>query len=63
MFNLYVYRSKPNAFQAPGGYWHLRIVNSADGTRRSAETPISEGTAAQLIAMGATRLPDGGTNA
>lgn len=57
-FVLGVYRSKPHAHQAPGGYWFLRIGDST--TSKVSEVTLTPGKAAELLAMGIPQLPDGG---
>ena len=53
-----LYRSKPNAHTAPGGYWFLRITNPDSGACR--EVTVTPAKAAELEALGVPRLPDGG---
>jgi hypothetical protein len=53
-----LYRSKPNAHTAPGGYWFLRLTNPLGGTCR--EVTLTPAKAAELEAMGVPRLEDGG---
>jgi hypothetical protein len=49
-----VYRSKPNSFQAPGGYWFLRIINPDTGMRE--DVPITVNKAESLKKIG---VPEG----
>lgn len=58
MFLLAVYRSRPNTFQAPGGYWFLRITNTL--TSSVTEVSLTPGKAEQLETMGVPRIEDGG---
>lgn len=53
-----VYRSKPNTFQAPGGYWFLRITNYT--TNSALEVAVTPQKAADLISLGVPQLEDGG---
>lgn len=53
-----LYRSKPNAHTAPGGYWFLRITRAETGVAR--EVTLTPAKAAELEAMGVPRLEDGG---
>lgn len=53
-----IYRSKPNNFQSPGGYWFLRISTTASD--KVIELTLTPDKAAQLEAMGVPKLPDGG---
>jgi hypothetical protein len=53
-----IYRTKPNAHQAPGGYWFLRIENGV--TSLCTEIPITPAKADELQRIGTPRLEDGG---
>lgn len=58
MMSVSVYRSKPTAHQAPGGYWFLRIHNTA--LCQTVEVSITSAKAKELIAMSVPQLADGG---
>lgn len=53
-----IYRSKPNEFQAPGGYWFVRIASTA--ANKAVELTITPAKAEELRAIGVPQLPDGG---
>jgi len=53
-----IYRSKPNTFQSPGGYWFLRIASTT--TDAVVELTITPDKAEALRAIGVPQLPDGG---
>lgn len=59
-FYVEVYQSPTSRFGAPGsGYWFVRVTPTG-GAPRVSDFPIGAHSAANLIALGAHRLPDGG---
>lgn len=58
MFKQEIYRSIPNRFQSPGGYWYLRITRVATGER--SEIGLLHNKAQELLRLGIPQLADGG---